>query len=269
MSLPKRCRSFLFEPSAFLNDPAVLRMTLQEVGAYSILLFTLWDMPKPGVIEDNDVVLARASRSGAEWPSLRLGISRAFDTVSKPGFWVQKRLASTFASQSHRFRLKKTQAKLAAKARWDRTKDAASIADAMQVSDSVSDSDSVSVLGSSLKDQKRKTKTCPPAADALEGFEEFYREYPRKVKRPDAVKAWRGIKNRDLDSILVGLGRWKEYWARGDPQFIKHPGSFLRNRMWEDNPISATNGNGFHKGKGALLMELGRRMKEAETNGKA
>lgn len=84
--------------------------------------------------------------------------------------------------------------------------------------------------------------TCPPkAADALAGFAEFYAAYPRKVKRPAAETAWRAIKVRDQDAIMVGLGRWKEHWAQDESQYINHPATWLRNRMWEDNP--APNGN--------------------------
>lgn len=84
--------------------------------------------------------------------------------------------------------------------------------------------------------------TCPPkAADALAGFAEFYAAYPRKVKRPAAETAWKAIKGRDQDAIMVGLGRWKEHWAQDESQYTNHPATWIRNRMWEDSPTP--NGN--------------------------
>jgi uncharacterized protein YdaU (DUF1376 family) len=100
MSLPKRCRSFLFEPQAFLNDPAVLRMNGMERGAYATLLFSLWDMPEPGVVEDNDHVLSALSRMNGEWDACRVAVSLAFDTTSRPGYWIQKRLKRTHDEQT-------------------------------------------------------------------------------------------------------------------------------------------------------------------------
>lgn len=97
---PRRAQSFLFEPAAFAGDPAVIAMSPMEVGAYIMLLCAAWSLPEPGVIPDNDTALSYLTRTGPDWPKCRAAVSRAFDTESRPGFWVQKRMVATHRQQS-------------------------------------------------------------------------------------------------------------------------------------------------------------------------
>lgn len=100
---PRRAQSFLFEPGAFALDPVVLAMNPTEVGAYILLLCAAWSLPEPGVIPDNDTALSYLSRTGQAWPKCREAVSRAFDTESRPGFWVQKRMVETHRHQARWF----------------------------------------------------------------------------------------------------------------------------------------------------------------------
>lgn len=77
------------------------------------------------------------------------------------------------------------------------------------------------------------------------GFEMFWKEYPKKVERIAAKKAWLQIPSVEahVPEILEGLSRWKAVWT--DPQFIPYPDKFLRRRKWEDEvPV---NGNAISK----------------------
>jgi hypothetical protein len=74
----------------------------------------------------------------------------------------------------------------------------------------------------------------------------FWDAYPKKVSKPDAVKAWEKLKP-DVDlvgSIMKGLQRWKESgeWQQNDGQFIPYPATWLNKRRWEDDirPASQT-----------------------------
>jgi hypothetical protein len=72
-------------------------------------------------------------------------------------------------------------------------------------------------------------------------FVEFYGAYPRKTSRADAWKAWHALKvTPSLQAkILAGLAKWKVHprWTKDGGQFIKHPGSWLRARLWEDDEV--------------------------------
>ena len=76
-------------------------------------------------------------------------------------------------------------------------------------------------------------------------FDDFYREYPRKQKRPEALRAWKKIKpEAELVAVIMqGLARWKASadWQE-DPRFIPYPASWLNNKRWEDEPRKAGSG---------------------------
>jgi hypothetical protein len=72
-------------------------------------------------------------------------------------------------------------------------------------------------------------------------FVGFYGAYPRKTGRAEAWKAWQGLKVTPAlqAKILAGLAKWKVHprWTKDGGQFIKHPGSWLRARLWEDDEV--------------------------------
>ena len=66
----------------------------------------------------------------------------------------------------------------------------------------------------------------------------FWDAYPKKVSKPDAVRAWEKLKP-DVDlvgSIMKGLQSWKEsdQWNRDGGQYIPYPATWLNKRRWED-----------------------------------
>lgn len=74
--------------------------------------------------------------------------------------------------------------------------------------------------------------------DTLEGFDEFWQTYPRKVGKPDASKAWMRVVP-DRAAIIQGLDAWKKSseWLKDGGRFIPHPSTFLNQRRWEDKPL--------------------------------
>lgn len=66
-------------------------------------------------------------------------------------------------------------------------------------------------------------------------FESFWREYPRKIGKGAAYKAWGKLKPpiRDCLSAL----QWQkksDQWTKEHGQFIPHPATWLNQRRWED-----------------------------------
>ena len=89
---------------------------------------------------------------------------------------------------------------------------------------------------------------CSPSASASadDGFASFWKLYPNKVAKPQALKAWKKIKpaGQMLADLMAGLDRQKagEQWQKDGGQFIPHPASWLNARRWEDEaPPSADN----------------------------
>lgn len=114
-----RAPSFQFYPRDFVSDPAVMAMGLAAVGAYIRLLCAAWVQDEPGVLPADDRVLARlAQATPAEWRRVREEVAQAFDTESRPGLWVQRRMVAVRAEQVARFTRASAAGLTAAATRW-------------------------------------------------------------------------------------------------------------------------------------------------------
>jgi uncharacterized protein YdaU (DUF1376 family) len=71
-----------------------------------------------------------------------------------------------------------------------------------------------------------------------EGFEWFYQEYPRKIDRAMALKAYLKIRPRTqqvYDQIMDGLRWWKSHeWDGREETKIEYPSTWLNKRRWLD-----------------------------------
>ena len=69
-------------------------------------------------------------------------------------------------------------------------------------------------------------------------FDVFWRQYPNKVAKQDALKAWRKLKPDEqmMIQIMAGLKKWiaSDEWKRENGRFIPHPSTWLNGRRWED-----------------------------------
>jgi uncharacterized protein YdaU (DUF1376 family) len=69
-------------------------------------------------------------------------------------------------------------------------------------------------------------------------FATFWAAYPRRVKKPDALRAYTKAEERIGDDalavILAGIERALPGWD--DPKFIPHPATWLNACQWEDEP---------------------------------
>ena len=73
-------------------------------------------------------------------------------------------------------------------------------------------------------------------SDAM--FEEFWKAYPRKVKKVIAHTAWKKIKvTRELlDKMLETIEAWRpcNQWTEENGRFIPHPATWLNAGGWDD-----------------------------------
>ena len=71
-----------------------------------------------------------------------------------------------------------------------------------------------------------------------EGFEEFWRAYPRKVGKGAARKAYLKVMELRLathDVVISAVLRYIPLWATKKPRFIPHPATWLNQERWEDD----------------------------------
>lgn len=75
-----------------------------------------------------------------------------------------------------------------------------------------------------------------PETEIVVTFDDFWSLYPRRVAKKDARRAWDRISPRLHPSILTALFEWARIWnARGEPEFIPHPATWLNGERWEDD----------------------------------
>ena len=77
------------------------------------------------------------------------------------------------------------------------------------------------------------------------GFEEFWKAYPKKKAKHDAMKAFEKV-TVPLETLLQALEQQKKStdWQKENGQFIPHPATWLNGKRWEDQLSQA----GYHKG---------------------
>jgi uncharacterized protein YdaU (DUF1376 family) len=81
-------------------------------------------------------------------------------------------------------------------------------------------------------------------------FDIFWKQYPRKVAKPNALKAWNRIKPDDdvLKKMLAAINH--QGLSSREIQFVPHPATWLNAQRWEDE-ITAPTTN---------VMNMGRRI---------
>lgn len=87
----------------------------------------------------------------------------------------------------------------------------------------------------------RAIRARPRGADALEErFDRFWAQYPRKVGKGAALKAWKQIGPDDAltDRMLAAIAvqARQAQWRKDNGQFVPHPATWLRRMQWEDEP---------------------------------
>lgn len=109
---------------------------------------------------------------------------------------------------------------------------------------SQSDSD-VTESDEEKREKKQDTKQARKRAksDSPDGFEDFWKVYPRRVSKQTALKAWMKLK---ADETLTGKivedvrRRIEGEWRGRDVQYIPHPATYLNQRRWEDEGEQAS-----------------------------
>jgi Helix-turn-helix domain len=74
--------------------------------------------------------------------------------------------------------------------------------------------------------------------DHAEVFDQFWNPYPRKVAKEAARKAFDAAVKQGVaaETLIAGAKRYAGERAGEDPQFTKHPATWLRGGCWEDEP---------------------------------
>lgn len=93
-------------------------------------------------------------------------------------------------------------------------------------------------LGKEGMGRERKKTSSKPAA-STDGFDAFWKDYPRKVGKEAAKKAFgRALKQTDLNTIMEGVVSLRMEVAGKDPKFTPHAATWLNAGRWDDEPAA-------------------------------
>lgn len=98
-----------------------------------------------------------------------------------------------------------------------------------------------------LEEKRREEKRIQPPispkkkGDECLGFDEFWKSYPRREAKQNAVKVWNKLAPSPslLATILSAISKHKQKpgWQKDGGQFIPLPASWLNARRWEDEAV--------------------------------
>ncbi|VVO24314.1 helix-turn-helix domain-containing protein [Pseudomonas fluorescens] len=103
--------------------------------------------------------------------------------------------------------------------------------------------------GSNTHSNNTKSIKNPSASDdgkapTDEGFEQFWKLYPKKRGRKDAVKAWAKLKpNEELHQTMItalGSHRASEDWTKDQGRYIPNASTWINGERWTDELKPAT-----------------------------
>lgn len=83
-----------------------------------------------------------------------------------------------------------------------------------------------------------KTPLTPQVGNGYDYFADFWAEYPRKVAKAEAAKAFRKLAMTDelMEKVMDSLSRAmeSEQWKKDGGQYIPYPATWINQRRWED-----------------------------------
>ncbi len=78
-------------------------------------------------------------------------------------------------------------------------------------------------------------------------FDIFWKNYPKKVGKAQAKKAWLKLKKSkklpEIDVLLQAISKQKtsQLWIKDNGQYIPHPSTWLNGERWNDEPFYESN----------------------------
>jgi hypothetical protein len=90
-------------------------------------------------------------------------------------------------------------------------------------------------------------------ANALDGFDEFWMIYDKKVEKPQAEKSWKRIKPTIELQLTIYAAARTYVASTPDKKYRKNPSTWLNNQCWNDEVVTEQRKVGFF----GTLMNLG------------
>jgi hypothetical protein len=114
---------------------------------------------------------------------------------------------------------------------------------------------SADIVTEIAKMEDRAVKLLAVVEVAASEFDQFWAEYPHKTGKPDAMKAFRKVRQGSaLSEIMVGLRRYVQTKPTDRPWL--NPATFLRQERYRDQPAAVAQANGLAAAREKLRREI-------------
>lgn len=213
-----------------------LHLNTEEHGAYLLLIAHYWTTGEP-LPDDDDLLADIAKLSRYKWKISSRKIRKFFS--SSPEGLRHARIDAELAIALRAHVVNKKRATTAAAVRWGQN-DAPSIPQAS--------SEDAPIPSTLLQEEEVSS---PPSgkklADAMEvEFLVWYADYPQKVARAAALRAYRTARKKvEMARLVAGVVVYKK--TKPPDQSWKHPATWLNGECWLDDygPSGVTRGKPF------------------------
>jgi hypothetical protein len=115
-----------------------------------------------------------------------------------------------------------------------------------------------------LKSKSKKCKAADLDAEAYPNFLTWWKAYPNKKNKQQALKSWHGA---DLESIdqepllrILNLQKRQSEWTKDNGQYVPHPSTYLNQARYMDDPAEIQKQSGPSDYKSKLSPEVRAKM---------
>ena len=218
----------------FIKDTA--NLDDHQIATYLRMIWAYYSSESP--FEDDCDGIAFAVRSDER--TVRLILKHYFSLVD--GEWRHSRCDRELMT----FRGKSEKAKKSANARW-KNANALPPHSERTANERVFDANQEPITNN----QERAKKHRSSCAELDESFESFWRVYPKKVGKKDAMKAWSKVKEERREEVMRGLSSHVvcDQWVKDEGRFIPNAATWLNAERWDDQ-VKAYKATGLGKHSG-------------------
>ncbi len=204
----------------FIKDTA--NLDDHQMATYLRLVWAYYTEEKPFKDECEDIAFAMRS----DEKTVRLLLKHYFRLDE--GFWFHSRCEREIEA----FRGKSEKARKSANARWKNS-------EAMRTHSgrNANGHDSDANQEPRTKNQDKAVKNPRPAKDEQDAaFDSFWKLYPKKVSKADAIKAWKKLKPVEIEKAMNALPGhcMSQAWTKDSGRYVPNPATWLNAKRWED-----------------------------------
>mgnify|MGYP003441431306 len=208
---------------AYLGDTA--HLTNEEHGVYLRLLMFAWRSPDCCLPDDDKRLAIMTGMSDKKWRAVRPVIAAFW--IIENGAWTQKRLTK----ERDFVRGKSEKNRDAAKARWTGKPLG------------TNDTGHADAMPTHMPNGCQPDAPTPTPIDSIEigkpiscPFSQFWAEWPSKVAKQAAEKAWKKLGAADRQDALDMIGPWFSWWRERNPTASPiHASTYLNQKRFKDD----------------------------------